>query len=178
MKKLIFTILALFLIIPCANAEKIEFNGEVYDLQYATKTATGFVNEYVRNFEHTDDWNKIVIVNYFTNTDDAAEYMDKYAKQIKMLPNYTFQGYDNIKKILSFNTNYFNTDYFEYNILKAKKHSTQGILCLQYIEKYYFVNARDMNNQLTKAKVVSDKIFKAFDAHDIPEIVQQEIDKF
>ncbi|MGN0018179.1 MAG: hypothetical protein ACI37S_03965 [Candidatus Gastranaerophilaceae bacterium] len=178
MKKLFFTLFSILFFISSANAEKMEFNGEVYNLQYSTKTDVGYVNEYIRNFEHTDDWNKILIITYYNNTDDAAEYMDKYAKQIKMLPNYTFQSYDEIKKILAFNTNYFNSDYFDFNIMKFKKHNDKGIIGMQYIQKYYYSNERDIATQLVRAKAIGEKIIKVFDEKPIPEIIQKEIDIF
>ena len=49
---------------------------------------------------------------------------------------------------------------------------------MQYIQKYYYSNERDIATQLVRAKAIGEKIIKVFDETPIPEIVQKEIDIF
>ena len=64
------------------------------------------------------------------------------------------------------------------NIMKFKKHDDKGIIGMQYIQKYYYSNERDIATQLVRAKAIGEKIIKVFDEKPIPEIIQKEIDIF
>lgn len=178
MKRFILTFLFILVSINPVMAENILFNNEVYDLQFATKTPTGYINEYIRNFQHQDDWTKKVTVHHFVDGNTVETYLAGFNQRIKYLPSYIKITYDNQKNILSYDTIYVGENFIEYNIFKVKKHPIKGLLALQYSQRYYYETETAMNGLIALSQKEDIKFFNLMQKTEIPAIVEKEIDKF
>ncbi len=178
MKKVLFLFLSLLFTVNIVHAENLLFNNEIYDLQFSTKTPTGYINEYIRNFQHQDDWTKKVTVHHFVDGNTVESYLAGFNQRIKYLQNYIHITYDNQKNILSYDILYAGADYIEYNMFKVKKHPTKGLLALQYSQKYFFESELALNGVIAFTQKENTKKFNLIQKTEIPAIVEKEIDKF
>ncbi len=178
MKKLLIIILFLFTAISPVMAENLLFNNEIYDLQFSTKTQTGYINEYIRNFQHQDDWTKKITVHHFIDGNTVESYLAGFNQRLQYLPNYLKITYDNNKNILSYDAMYVGESFIEYNIFKVKKHPIKGLLALQYSQRYYFENELTMSGLIAFSQKEDMKYFNLIQKTEIPAIVEKEVDKF
>lgn len=183
MKRIFFTIIALFFSQIGCFSEEIHFDNEVYTLKYsslAPKT-NGYGNEYFRGNENVSHWSKMIGVYYFPEEDNPLKFAENFDKTIENTDNSVLLKLIENKKCdkaaISFLVNGCENSkkFFEYDIYRFEKHPQKGMVMMRYSVKNYFKNDEEIKSIAKSIKDNNDKYLENLIVSPMPSIVEKDI---
>lgn len=134
-----------------ANQEKINFNGVDYYLDYSSKgNSGGYFNEYTKQGQTVKNWNEMIVIHNFPNTESPMTEVRKMGAFITALYAKNSPEIKNLPVAISYNekTDAAILDFvipvpdnketgMEFNAFKYEKAKTKkGLIVFQYSKKY------------------------------------------
>lgn len=175
MKNLFVLLIFVFFSIQCVLAESLVFNKETYELQYASPTSEGYINEYVRPTQSVNNWTNLVTVHYFPKQKSAEDYINNFLFLINQ--SETMYGIINFpdKKLISFGIigTEKNGGYIEYNVLRCDEGVLKGLKVIQFAHKYKFSDEESFKKAVERSKKYNMKYVNSLLNLSIPEIVKE-----
>lgn len=183
MKRIFFTILAIFMTQIISYAEEIHFDNEVYKLKYSAiaPQTNGYGNEYFRNSENVGNWVKMIGVYYYPDVSNPIKYAEDFDKTVENTENSVLLKLIENKKAdkaaISFLVNGCENakKYFEYDIYRFEKNPDKGMMVLKYAVKYYFTNDAEIKKIAENIKKNNDKYLETIITSAIPLLVEKDV---
>ena len=183
MKRIFFTILAIFMTQIISYAEEIHFDNEVYKLKYSAiaPQTNGYGNEYFRNSENVGNWVKMIGVYYYPDVSNPIKYAEDFDKTVENTENSVLLKLIENKKAdkaaISFLVNGCENakKYFEYDIYRFEKNPNKGMMVLKYAVKYYFTNDAEIKKIAENIKKNNDKYLETIITSAIPLLVEKDV---
>lgn len=183
MKRIFFTILAIFMTQIISYAEEIHFDNEVYKLKYSAiaPQTNGYGNEYFRNSENVGNWVKMIGVYYYPDVSNPIKYAEDFDKTVENTENSVLLKLIENKKAdkaaISFLVNGCENakKYFEYDIYRFEKNPDKGMMVLKYAVKHYFTNDTEIKKIAENIKKNNDKYLETIITSAIPLLVEKDV---
>ena len=183
MKRIFFTILAIFMTQIISYAEEIHFDNEVYKLKYSAiaPQTNGYGNEYFRNSENVGNWVKMIGVYYYPDVSNPIKYAEDFDKTVENTENSVLLKLIENKKAdkaaISFLVNGCENakKYFEYDIYRFEKNPDKGMMVLKYAVKHYFTNYTEIKKINKNIKENNDKYLETIITSAIPLLVEKDV---
>lgn len=183
-------LLLIFILFTCGSsfAVQFKFDNENYDLQFSKKAPLtgGYMNEYIRPIENTENWTRLVGIYHYPNKTDPIELtkmMGVITKQMNKKAGVAVMiNQENNSGIVEFVTYPVNKDnkppaYFEFNVFKFEKYKKNSVIAFQYARRYYFKKDDSLEGLKEEIFMQRKKFVNLVADTSIPKLIEKDVEK-